>query len=179
MTPNYIRDLSALRIILIPKNMLSNRLIRYLKLERADSNASLNQQGLHPVVLPSVPFCFKVEHELLRKAQGRRLALHFTTVRPAPLLNVGMQAHLWINFKSFHSKEKDNQSCNLLLLPFPSASSQVVLPAHIMLITSLLPSAEMAHQTLFPKSWFFKIIWRSRNRAEAHYSSPSLDNDDL
>lgn len=177
MTPNYIRDLSALRIILIPKNMLSNRLIRYLKLERADSNTSLNQQGLHPVVLPSVPFCFKVEHELLQKAQGRWLALHFTTVRSAPLLYVGMQAHLWINFQSFHSK--DNQSCNLLLLPFPSASSQVVLPAHIMLITSVLPSAEMAHQTLFPKSWFFKVIWRSRNRAEAHCSSPSLDNDDL
>jgi len=67
-----------------------------------------------------------------------------------------MQGNLLINFKSFHSKEKDNRNLNLLLLHFQVSALQVLLPTYIMLVTSVLPSAEMPYQTLFPKSWFFQ-----------------------
>ena len=42
---------------------------------------------------------------------------------------VSMQGNLLINFKSFHSKEKDNSSLNLLLLHFRVSPLQVLLPS--------------------------------------------------
>lgn len=90
-----------------------------------------------------------------------------------------MKGNLLINFKSFHSEEKDSSSLTLLLLHFQVSPLQVLLLTYITLVTSVLPSAETAYQTLFPKYCFFKVILRSRNTVEYHYYNPSLDNDDM
>lgn len=110
----------------------------------------------------------------MRRAKGSQLAFWFTTVESAHLLYISTQGNFLIHFNSFHSK--DANSLILLLLHFQVSLLQVLFHTCIMLVTPVLPSAEMAYRTLFPKSWVFsRLFWDAETQQNLQ---SQLDNDD-